>query len=541
MNARDGERLPLQVHLLAFSLFAMGSSEFLLAGVLPAVAADIDVSLATVGGLITAFAIGVVVGGPPFAVLTLRWPRRTTLVLTQLAFAGCVAAGLIVGTYPALLVTRFFAGLAYAGFFAVAAVTAVSLVRPDRAARASGVVVSGLSLAMVLGGPAGTLIGYRAGWESGFWLVVALTLVGAAAVGALMPRTAAGGDVGVRRELRAMRRPRLWLVLAATLLSTASYMITFNYLAELLTGVTGIPDAWIAAVLVLFGVGAYIGLAVGGRIADRRPHLALVAGAGGIAVCSVLIAVGAAHAAAVVPLVLLLGTAGFVLNPAVYGRVFAIAGEAPTLAGATTVSAFQLGISIVPLLAAAALNAGAPVTAVAWIGAGLAAVTVPVVLAERGMAAAAPDRRSDRGRSGEESVAVLPAVGRLGRVRLRGAGRLRRIGRLLRRAVRLLLVGSLLLEVGLLPWRNHDDERGRGPPRRPGPDAGRQHEDEDQQRQGEPGEAPAEDRDPRVRLPREGREQRHVHVVEHGVRHEHRDRDAGPDDAEDPRARLALR
>ncbi|CAM2995920.1 MFS transporter [Saccharomonospora xinjiangensis] len=383
---RSGPRarlLPLGVYLLSFSLFAMGSAEFLLAGVLPEVAADIGVSLATAGGLITAFAVGVVIGGPPFAVLSLRWPRRTALVLTQLVFAGAIAAGLLTGGYTALMVTRFVAGVAYAGFFAVAAVTAVGLVSPDRAARASGVVVSGLSLAMILGGPAGTLIGYRVGWEGGFWLVVALTLAGAVAVAVAMPRTAAGTDSDVRRELRAMRRPRLWLVYAATLLSTASYMITFNYLAEILTGVTGVPEMWIAAVLVLFGVGAYVGLAIGGRIADRRPHHALIVGSLGIAGCSVSIALLAEHAIPVVALVLLLGVAGFVLNPAVYGRVFTIAADAPTLAGATTVSAFQLGISVVPLLAGAALSAGAPSTAVAWIGAGLAALTVPVVLAER--------------------------------------------------------------------------------------------------------------------------------------------------------------
>ncbi len=249
--------------------------------------------------------------------------------------------------------------------------------------------VSGLGLAMILGGPAGTLIGYRTSWEGGFWLVVALTLAGAVAVAVSMPRTPAGRDLSIRCELRAMRRPRLWLVYAATLLSTAAYMITFSYLAELLTRVTGIPDTWIAAVLVLFGVGAYIGLAIGGRIADRRPHHALVAGSAGIVGSSVLIATLAEHALAVVPLVLLLGVAGFVLNPAVYGRVFTIASDAPTLAGATTVSAFQLGISLVPLMAAVALDAGAPVTTVAWIGAGLAAATIPVVIVER--ATARPD------------------------------------------------------------------------------------------------------------------------------------------------------
>ncbi|MEU0538728.1 MFS transporter [Nocardia sp. NPDC005978] len=381
-----GGRLPAGVYLLAFSLFAMGSAEFLLAGVLPAVAADVGVGLATVGGLITAFAIGVVVGGPPFAVVSLRWPRRTALVLSQLVFAASIAAGLLVGTYPALLITRFVAGLAYAGFFAVAAVTAVGLVSPDRAARASGVVISGLSLAMILGGPAGTFIGYRTGWQGGFWLVVALTVVAAAAVALLLPPTAGAAEPSIGRELAAMRRPGLWLVYAVTLLSTAAYMITFNYLAELLTTVTGIENDWLAPILVLFGIGAYVGLAIGGRIADRRPHRALLAGAAGIALCSALIAVFAGQAITVVPLVALLGIAGFVLNPAIYGRVFTVAADAPTLAGATTVSAFQLGIALVPIIAGVALDAGASISAVPWLGAGLALLCVPVVLLERSRA-----------------------------------------------------------------------------------------------------------------------------------------------------------
>lgn len=378
--------LPAGVYLLSFSLFAMGSAEFLLAGVLPAVAAGVGVGTATVGGLITAFAIGVVVGGPPFAVVSLRWPRRTALVVTQVVFAGSIAIGLIIGSYGALLVTRFVAGLAYAGFFAVAAVTAVGLVAPERAARASGVVVTGLSLAMIFGGPAGTFIGYRTGWQGGFWLVVALTVVAATAVAVMMPATAAGPEPSLDTELTAMRRPRLWLVYAATLSSTASYMITFNYLAELLTSVSGIAQERLAPVLVLFGVGAYIGLAVGGRVADRRPYPALMTGAVGIVVCSVAIAVFAGHAVVVVALVALLGVAGFVLNPAIYGRVFALAPAAPTLAGATTVSAFQLGIAVVPVIAGLALHSGAPITTVPWIGACLALVTIPIVLFERAAA-----------------------------------------------------------------------------------------------------------------------------------------------------------
>jgi MFS transporter, DHA1 family, chloramphenicol resistance protein len=379
------KRLPLAVHLLAFGLFAMGSAEFLVAGVLPAIADDLGITLSAAGALISAFAIGVVIGGPPLAVLTLRWPRRTTLVTTQVVFAASVAIGLLTDDYGLLLATRFVCGLAYAGFWAAAAVTAISLVTPDRTARASGVVVSGLSLAMVAGGPASALLGHFTGWRGGFWAVVALTAAGAIATLVAVPATGTDTEPSVRRELRIVRRPQLWVVYAVTLLSTAAYMISYNYLAAFLTDVTGVPAVWVPGILALFGIGAFIGLSVGGRISDGRPFHALLAGAIGIAVGSVLLAVLARHPVAVVPLVLVLGTAGFVLNPAIYGRVFTIAAQAPTLAGATAVSAFQLGIALVPLFAGAALAAGAGVVSVAWVGAGLALVTIPAVLTDRAL------------------------------------------------------------------------------------------------------------------------------------------------------------
>jgi DHA1 family chloramphenicol resistance protein-like MFS transporter len=381
-----GNRLPLAVYLLAFSLFAMGSAEFLLAGVLPSIADDLDISLSSAGALISAFAIGVVIGGPPLAVLTLRWPRRTTLVTSQAVFAASVAIGLVTDDYGVLLVTRFLCGLAYAGFWAVAAVTAISLVTPDRTARASGVVVSGLSVAMVGGGPAGALLSHFTTWQGGFWAVVTLTAVGAVLTLLAVPATRSAEEPSVRRELRSMRQPQLWVVYAATLLSTAAYMISYNYLAAFLTDITGVRAVWVPGILALFGVGAFVGLSIGGRISDGRPHHALLIGAAGILAVSVLLAVLARHALAVVPLVLLLGVAGFVLNPAIYGRVFTVASQAPTLAGSTAVSMFQLGISLVPVLAGVALDAGAGLTSIPWLGAGLALLTVPAVLVERAMA-----------------------------------------------------------------------------------------------------------------------------------------------------------
>ncbi|WP_033437872.1 MFS transporter [Saccharothrix sp. NRRL B-16314] len=381
----DSRGLPLGVYLLAFSLFAMGSAEFLVAGVLPQVADDLRISLSSAGALISAFAIGVVIGGPPLAVITLHWPRRTTLVVTQVLFAASLALGLLVDNYALLLATRFVGGLAYAGFWAVAAVTAISLVTADRTARASGVVVSGLSLAMIAGGPAGALLSHFTGWEGGFWAVVALTAIGAVLTAVAVPATRAEREPSVRRELRTMRQPQLWVVYAATLLSTAAYMISYNYLAAFLVDITAVPAVWVPAILTLFGIGAFFGLSVGGRIADRRPHHALLAGGVGIATTSALLALLAEHSAAVIVLVVLMGVAGFVLNPAIYGRVFTVAAQAPTLAGATAVSMFQLGISVVPVLAGVALNAGAGLVSIPWIGAALAVAAVLAVLLERTM------------------------------------------------------------------------------------------------------------------------------------------------------------
>ncbi|MEU5087634.1 MFS transporter [Streptomyces sp. NPDC021356] len=385
-TSRRSTRLPVGVYLLAFSLFAMGSAEFLLAGVLPAVAADLKVSLSSAGFLITAFALGVVVGGPPFAVLSLRWPRRTALMATQGVFAAGVAAGLL-GNYQVLLLSRVISGIAYAGFFAVASVTAISLVTSDRNARASGVVVSGLSVAMVAGGPAGTLLSHFTQWRGGFWAVVALTLAGIVGCSIGVPAADTGSRSAARpsvsRELVTIRTPRLWVIYGVTILTTAAYMITFNYLAAMLADITGMPSVWIPAVLALFGVGAFAGLSIGGRISDQRPHVALLTGAVAIAVLSVTMVITIHHFWAVIPTVLLLGVAAFVLNPAIYGRVFAIAGDAPTLAGATTVSAFQLGISCTPLLAAAALGRGAALTWISLIGAVLAAIAVPLILVDR--------------------------------------------------------------------------------------------------------------------------------------------------------------
>lgn len=383
--------MPVAVYLLALSLFAMGSAEFLMGGILPMIAADLGITLPMAGTLISAFAIGALVGGPPFAILTLQWPKRSTLVASQVAFIAATAISLLAQGYWPLLIARFAMGLAYACFWAVAASTAVQLSPPDRQARALSIVVSGLSVAIVLGGPAGTFISEHTGWRGGFWAVIAVTAGAAAACLLVLPRksSVAMREPDLETELRAMKRPVLWVAFATTATTTATYMGTFAYLGALLVDVSGLPARWLPAVLTLFGVGAFVGLTIGGRTADRRPFITLVVGIAGLILVSGALTLLASNLWATIALIFLLGVAGFVLNPAVWAQVYAAAPDAPMLAGATNSSAFQAGLMLAPLLAGLPISFGHGLQAVGWIGVAIGVAALGTAFLGRHMAAAA--------------------------------------------------------------------------------------------------------------------------------------------------------
>ncbi len=374
-NGRAG-LIPSAVYLLALSLFAMGSAEFLMGGILPMIAADLHITLPMAGTLISVFAVGALIGGPPFAILTLRWSNRGALFTSQAAFIVATALSLLVQDYWLILAARFAMGLAYACFWAVAAATAVQLVPPGRRAKALSVVVSGLTAAMILGGPAGTFISDLTGWRGGFWAVVIVTAA-SAAIGLLvlpkkLPGNAVAPDLAI--ELHAIKRPAIWAAYATTAATTAAYMGTFAYIGALLLDVSGLSIGWLPAVLTLFGVGAFVGLAVGGRTADRHPFATLVTGIVGLMFASTGIALLASHWEAAVAFVFVLGVAGFLLNPAVWGRVYVIAPEAPILAGAMNSSAFQAGLTLAPLLAGLPIGLGYGLPAVGWVGVAISAI-----------------------------------------------------------------------------------------------------------------------------------------------------------------------
>ncbi|WP_053698433.1 Cmx/CmrA family chloramphenicol efflux MFS transporter [Streptomyces sp. NRRL F-5755] len=372
--------MPIAVHLLGLGIFAQGTSEFMLAGLLPNVATDLGVSIPDAGLLVSAFAIGMVVGAPVLAVATLRMPRRTALIAFQLVFIAGHVIGALAPGYGVLFATRVVSAFAYAGFWAVAAATAVSLVPAGAKGKALSVVGTGLTLATIVGVPAGTVLSQHVGWRAAFWAVLALTVISLLALLAVLPagRAPHAELPSPRREFKAMARPALWVSYLLTTLSFGVAIVTFSYLAPLLTEVSGLPSGLVPAVLALYGVGGLLGMTLGGRTADRHPLRTLFLGIGALTIASALLALTATNLPATIALIFTLGLTGYLTNPVVQSRVFTLAPDAPTLAPAVNTSAFNVGITLTPMLGGLTIDAGFGYTSVAWVG---AAVGVAAMLA----------------------------------------------------------------------------------------------------------------------------------------------------------------
>lgn len=371
--------MPFAVYLLGLAIFAQGTSEFMLSGLLPEIAGDLGVSIPDAGLLTSAFAIGMVIGGPVLAVLTLRWPRRRALLAFLAVFATAHVVGALTPGYEVLFATRVISAVANAGFWAVAAATALSLVPSDAKAKAMSVVVGGLTLACVIGVPAGAVLGQQLGWRAAFWAVAGLAALAMAGVRVTIPGGRGTEVPRVRAELRAMGDRRLWIMYGAIALTQGAIFCTFTYLAPLLTETTGLPDGWIPGVLVLFGIGSVIGIAVGGRLSDAHPFGVLFAGIAGLIVTSAILAVAAGSPAAAFVLVFLLGLLGFGVNPALTSRAFYLAEGAPTLAGAANTSAFNIGNTVGPWLGGLTITAGHGYPSVAWVATALSAAALGAI------------------------------------------------------------------------------------------------------------------------------------------------------------------
>ncbi|MFI1954726.1 Cmx/CmrA family chloramphenicol efflux MFS transporter [Streptomyces xinghaiensis] len=373
--------MPLAVYVLGLSVFALGTSEFMLTGLLPPIAEDMDVSIPRAGLLISAFAFGMVVGAPLLAMATLRLPRRATLIALITVFGLGQVAGALAPSYGWLFASRVVSALACAGFWALGAAVAVATVPVTVRARAMAVMLGGLSIANVLGVPAGAFLGEHFGWRSAFWAVGAASAVALAGIVALIPRIPRPAELPrLRKELRVYRDGQVWLAVVTTALVGGGVFCFFSYLAPLLTDVAGLDDGWVPTVLMLFGFGALLGTALGGRFADAHLFGVLLSGAVASLVLLVAVALTASVPFAVVTLSFLLGISAFYTAPALNARMFDVAGAAPTLAGATVTAAFNLGNTGGPWLGGAVIDAGFGFTSTAWAGAALTLLAIPAIV-----------------------------------------------------------------------------------------------------------------------------------------------------------------
>ncbi|MFI8893702.1 MFS transporter [Streptomyces paradoxus] len=374
-------RLPLVVYVLALGTFLMGTTEFVVAGLLPEIAGDVGIGVARAGLLITVFAVGMIVGAPLMAMLTLRLPRRLTLILALGVFAaGHVVVALGSG-FGVLLAARFLTALATGAFWAVANVVAAHAAGPAASSRALGVVGAGAMLANVVGVPLGAFAGQLLGWRGPFWALAALGAAATLLIARHVPRDTDGqAAISVRSELSALRSGRLWLALAACATTTGGVLSTYTYISPLLTGRAQLAATLVPLVLVGFGAGALAGFLVGGRLGDRRPYTTTIAAAAVTTVLLLAICLLSAYAVPTIALVALLGLFGLGANPVLISLGVRFAGRAPTLGSALTVSAFNLGTAVGSWIAGLALDSPLGATGPAAVGAAIAALTlVPTI------------------------------------------------------------------------------------------------------------------------------------------------------------------
>ncbi|WP_326669134.1 MFS transporter [Streptomyces canus] len=379
--------MPLALLALAVGAFGLGTTEFVMMGLLPDVAGDLGISIPTAGHLVSAYALGVVIGAPLLAAVTARMSRRTVLIgLMGLFVAGNALSALAPGEHW-LLAARFLSGLPHGAFFGVGAVVATGMVAPERKARSVSLMFLGLTLANIAGVPVATLMGQHLGWRATFLGVSAIGLAAIASLALLIPHdhAHAAPAVGLRRELVALKSVPVWLALGTTVAGFGALFSAYSYITPMLTDSAGYAGSSVTLLLALFGVGATAGNLVGGRLADHSLRGTLFGGLTSLVVVLALFPVlmSAQWSAAVA--VVLLGTAAFVTGSPLQLMVMEKASAAPSLASSANQAAFNLanagGAWIGGLALAAGLGATSPAltgAALAVLGLGVAAVAAVV-------------------------------------------------------------------------------------------------------------------------------------------------------------------
>ena len=356
---------------LAVGSFAIGTGEFVIMGLLPDVARDIGVSIPDAGDLISAYALGVVIGAPTLAVLAARWPRRTLLIALAAFYGVANIAVACMPGYWSLAAARFASGFPHGTYFGVASLVAATLAPQGRRSEAVGYVMLGLSIAILAGAPLATWLGQTFGWRAAYVFVGLCAFLAAALVRGCVPYFPPIADASPMREIGALRNPQVWLTLGIAGIGFGGMFCVFSYIKPTLLQVTHLDVSWIPWAMAVFGCGCVLGNLFGPRLADR----ALMKTIGGILVYSAVLLVLFGVLVQYVPTALiglfLLGGVG-VLAPALQVRLMDVAGDAQTLAAALNHSAFNFANALGAWLGGVVIILGLGWTSLGWVGALLA-------------------------------------------------------------------------------------------------------------------------------------------------------------------------
>ena len=374
--------MPIGLIALALGGFGIGLTEFVIAGLLPEVAADFAVTEAAAGWLISGYALSVAVGAILLTAAVTRLPRKNVLVGLMVLFIVGNLVSALAPSYSIMLSGRIIAALCHGAFFGIGSVVAASLVAPSKKSGAIAIMFTGLTLANVLGVPFGTFIGQSFGWRATFWAITLIGVIALAGIVALVPRatddTAHVSDL--RGELRAFRSGQVWLSLVVTVLGFGGMFGAFTYIAFTLTKVSGFSSAAVPWLLVVFGIGLFVGNILGGKAADRRLDPTLVVLLIGLTVVMVFFALTAANPVTTVVSLVLMGGFGFGTVPGLQTRIMRYADTAPTLASSANIAAFNVGNAIGAWIGGITISAGLGYTSPLWAGAAITAAAAVVMI-----------------------------------------------------------------------------------------------------------------------------------------------------------------
>jgi MFS transporter, DHA1 family, inner membrane transport protein len=364
---------------LATGAFAIGTTEFTPMGLLPVIADGVKVSVPSAGLLVSAYAIGVMVGAPVMTLLLSRVGKRSALMALMLIFTIGNLLSACAPSYTTLLLSRLVTSLNHGAFFGIGAVVAASVVPKDKQASAIAAMFMGLTIANIGGVPAATWIGQQVGWRAAFAGTALLGLITIAALWLALPRGEPGQRPDVRRELKVLTRPEVLLAMGTTVLGSGAMFALYTYVAPLLANLTHASPSFVAFALVLIGIGFTLGNSLGGRLADWSLDGATKLILAALAIIMLVLPLAmSTHVGAALALVVW-GAASFGIVPPVQMRVMQAAAQAPGLASSVNVGAFNLGNALGAALGGVVIGQGLGYAAVPWVGAALAAAALGLV------------------------------------------------------------------------------------------------------------------------------------------------------------------